>query len=109
MAGVKAPGMPCAAHTASHHSTLLRMLRRSSCCMSAPVGWAKALRAVPTGKAVLAGWWARFALPTLRRPREHSVGRLVAVHPGADVDDHRVAHVDAGFERGGAHVRQEHD
>ena len=48
-----------------------------------------------------------------RPPSQHRgddpVRRLVAVHPGADVDDHLFAHVDAALDGGRAHVRQEDD
>ena len=40
--------------------------------------------------------------------RDDAVGRLVAVGEGLDVDNHLLAHVHAAFERGGAHVGQEH-
>ena len=30
------------------------------------------------------------------------------VHPSPNVDDHRLAHVDAAFEGGGGHVGEEH-
>jgi hypothetical protein len=33
----------------------------------------------------------------------------VAVHEGADVDDHLLAHVDAALDRGRAHVRRQYD
>ena len=41
--------------------------------------------------------------------RQHAVRRPMAVHEGADVDDHLLAHVDAAFDRRRAHVRQQHD
>ena len=39
----------------------------------------------------------------------HAVRRQVAIEKGLDVDDHLLAHVDAAFDRGRAHVRQQHD
>ena len=44
----------------------------------------------------------------LQHRRQHPIRRPVAVHEGADVDDHLLAHVDAAFERGRAHMRQQH-
>ena len=39
------------------------------------VGWAKALCAVPTILLLVASWWARFALPTLRFMHSHLYSR----------------------------------
>ena len=49
------------------------------------------------------------AVSTSEHRRVHAVGRIVAVEEGLDVDDHLLAHVDAAFDRGRAHVRQRHD
>src|SRR5690348_9703798 len=40
---------------------------------------------------------------------QYAIRRAVAVHEGADIDDHLLAHVDAPFDRRRSHVRQEHD
>src|SRR5215216_740251 len=39
---------------------------------------------------------------------QHAVRRLVAIKKCPDVDDYLLAHVDAAFQRGRAHVRQQH-
>ena len=51
----------------------------------------------------------RCARTDLQHRRQHAIRRLVAVHEGLDVDDDLLAHVDAAFERGRAHMRQQHD
>src|SRR6187401_1318773 len=40
---------------------------------------------------------------------QHAVRRLVVVEEGPDIDDHLLAHLDAAFDRGRAHVRQQRD
>ena len=41
----------------------------------------------------------------LQHAWQHPVGRLVVVEEGADVDDHLLAHLDAAFDGGRAHMR----
>ena len=41
--------------------------------------------------------------------RQHAVRRLMPIHEGADIDDNRLTHVEARFERGRSHMRSEHD
>src|SRR5262249_60685981 len=43
----------------------------------------------------------------LQHRREDAVGRPVPVQESLDVDHHLLAHVDAAFERGRAHMRQQ--
>ena len=62
-------------------------------------------RAALDAGAVL-GLEAKFRRVPSQHRRENAVGRFVAVGKGLDVDDDLLAHVDAAFERGRAHVRQ---
>ncbi len=53
----------------------------------------------------------RLALKALRSKHrgQHAIGRAMPVHEGSDVDDDLLAHVDAAFQGGRAHVGQQHD
>src|SRR5689334_21377204 len=45
----------------------------------------------------------------LKHRFQDAVGRLVAVGEGLDVDDDLLAHIDAAFDGGRAHMREQHD
>src|SRR5436190_8440147 len=77
-------------------SMAIRM-RRSGC----NAAMAPARRSSSASKALLT------PPPRSQHARQHAIWRLMVVEEGSDVDDHLLAHVDAAFDGGRAHMRQQ--